>query len=103
MRQASERWKVVERTPRQRAKASAACSTSMPRPSRGVGAVLTRPAEKACGGRAVHHVVGQAAGAQHARGYGYFGAGQAAGGGVDDEIKIMLQRLWRLREQLCFL
>src|SRR3990167_5925510 len=56
-------------------------------------AMLARPAEEAFGGGAIHHVVGQAARAQHTGGHGHLGAGQAARGGVDDEIKIVLQRL----------
>jgi hypothetical protein len=54
------------------------------------GAVLARPVQKALRGGAVHHVVGQAAGAQHAGGHGHGVARQAAGGGVDDDIKIAL-------------
>ena len=50
-------------TPRQNRNASAACSTSMPRPSRPIAPCSRRPGEEAVGGRAVHHVEGQRAAA----------------------------------------
>ena len=54
------------------------------------GAVLAGPIQKTLRGGAIHHVVGQAAGAQHAGGHRHFGTGQAAGRGIDNDIKIGL-------------
>ena len=66
-------------------------------------AVCARPGQKALGSRAVHHVAGQTARAQHPRRHRHLGARQAACRGVDDDIEILFQPLLAKREQLYFL
>ena len=79
--------RVSGRTPRQRSKASAACSTSMPTPS----AIFVAPAR--CASReergealAIGEIVGEAALMEHAGGDRRRLAEQAGRGGVDDEV-----------------
>ena len=54
-------------------------------------AVLCCPVQKALRRCAVHHVVGQAARAQHAGRHRHRVAGQAAGAGVDNHVKTAVQ------------
>jgi hypothetical protein len=56
---------VGGRTPRQRKKASAACSTSMPRPSPPCAALRRAPRTRKARLAAIHHVVGDAARGEH--------------------------------------
>ena len=75
-------------TPRQNSKASAACSTSMPRPSRADGAVRLGPVEEGPRRRAVHHVERQGAAAQHAARRPARGApATLLARGVDDDVE----------------
>ena len=77
---------VSGRTPRQRKNDSAACSTSMPRPS-----LARAPAPRAAARNgvspAVDHVVGERPLAEHRRRSARRFVGQAGGGGVDDEVE----------------
>ena len=77
---------VRGRMPRQTKKASAACSTSMPRPSAPVA-----PAARAWRqeGRlpAIDHVVGEAVGSEETGRQWQFGIGQTGRSGVDDQVE----------------
>ena len=86
-RSAASTGAVSGRTPRQSSNASAACSTSMPRPSRPRAPCAAAQARKPWRSGPVHHVEGQRAWCEHAGRYRHGRALQAAGGGVDDDIE----------------
>ena len=80
---------VSGRTPRQMKKDSAACSTSMPRPSETTGGAVFAGKFHERRFASVHHVVGQCAGSEDGRRQGKLAIGQAGGSGVDDNIELL--------------
>ncbi len=85
--------------PRQMRKASAACSTSMPSPSRGVPPFSRAQAMKPCAARAVHHVAGQRAGLQHRARHRHTRARHAGGRSVDQHRVRAAHRIQRARRE----
>jgi hypothetical protein len=78
------------RTPRHSEKASAACSTSMPRPSRAAAPWPRRPVQEGLGRRAVHQVHRQRARPSTRAGTGDGVPLQAAGAGIEHTVESRL-------------